>query len=360
VYARNPNSYDKRSYPDRIETPIITENAQVIAQLTAGNLLTHYQRFPPDSVLQIKGDEPKIALYQTPITQVGISTFFGFMASPDASPFRDERVRQAWSRSLDRDLYLDTFANVDRFADEGLPVETAFNSAMQPSDYAGWWLDPKSSDFGENSVYYQYDIAEAKKLLAAAGFEDGLDSLSHEAAGTNYGLQYAPSIDVFHGMAAEAGFRLERNQHQAPAPWNAEFRDSKGYFNGIAFRLTPVPSEPRDGLFAVYNVNGSLNYGFDPEGTGSTSIDGPFLGDAYVDETTAKLRQTFDSDEAIALAHDLQRYLGKMQYFSRAVGSATGFNVAWPAVKNFEVFQGLQWGYLWKEYWIDETQAPFA
>jgi hypothetical protein len=40
------------------------------------------------------------------------------------------------------------------------------------------------------------------------------------------------------------------------------------------------------------------------------------------------------------------------------LGSATGFNVAWPAVRNFSVFNGLQWGYLWKNYWIDDTQAP--
>jgi hypothetical protein len=79
-----------------------------------------------------------------------------------------------------------------------------------------------------------------------------------------------------------------------------------------------------------------------------------------VDETTTKLRQTFDSDEAIALAHELQRYLGGKQYFSRALGSATGFNVAWPSVKNFETFQGLSWGYLWKEYWVDETLPPFV
>jgi hypothetical protein len=149
-------------------------------------------------------------------------------------------------------------------------------------------------------------------------------------------------------------------QHQAPAPWNAEFRDSHGYFEGIAFRLTPVPSEPRDGLFAVYNVNGSLNYGFDPEGVGIAAKEGPYLGDPTCDELTAKLRGTFDSDEAISIAHELQRYLGQKQYFSRAPGSVTGFNVAWPAVKNFEVFQGLSWGYLWKEYWLDESLPPFA
>jgi hypothetical protein len=29
-------------------------------------------------------------------------------------------------------------------------------------------------------------------------------------------------------------------------------------------------------------------------------------------------------------------------------------------VKNFSVFQGLSWGYLWKEFWVDETLPPFV
>src|SRR5690606_16708842 len=136
----------------------------------------HYTRFPPDSVLDIKKDQDRIALYQTPIAAVGTTTFFGFQAEPaDKSPFRDERVRQAWFLSIDTDLYLDAFANVSKFADEGLPVDTKWNSAMLPSDYAGWYLDPQSDDFGENAKFYAYDLTEAKALLSAAGFPNGLD-----------------------------------------------------------------------------------------------------------------------------------------------------------------------------------------
>ncbi len=360
-YKRNTNSADKLAYPDAIETPIITETAQVNAQLSAGNVYVHSRPNAPESVLQIKKDQDKIGLYQTPIANVGVTTFFGFKADPpEKTPFRDERVRQAWSRSMDRDLFLDTFANVSKFESQGLPVDTAWNSALAPSDYAGWWLDPQSADFGDNAKYFKYDIAEAKKLLSAAGFPDGLDVDSNEAAGTNYGLTYAPQVEAIHGMASDAGFKINRLQFQAPAPWNSEFRDSHGYFEGIAFRLTPVPAEPRDGAFALYNVNGSLNYGFDPDGKGIASKDGPYVGDPTCDDLTSKLRGTFDNDEAIAIAHQLQQYLGGKQYFSRALASASGFDVAWPVLRNYSVFQGLAWGYSLKRYWIDKTQAPLA
>jgi ABC-type transport system substrate-binding protein len=307
-------------------------------------------------VVQIKKDAPGIGLYQWDMAAVGVSIFFGFKVG-DKAPFKDARLRQAFSMSLDRDLYLDTWANVSRFKADGLEVQTAWNSAARPADYKGWYLDPQSKDFGENGKFYVQNIAEAKKLMSAAGYT-GQTLDSNEAAGTNYGLTYAPQIETIHGMAAEAGFKFNRLQFQAPAPWNADYRDSRGFMDGIAFRLTPVPAEPGDGLYALYNKNGSLNYGFDPDGKGLASKDGPFVGDPTADDLTQKMRTEFDNNKRITYAKDLQRYLGKMQYFHHALGSATGFNVAWPAVRNFSVFNGLAWGYLWKNYWIDDTQAP--
>ena len=200
-------------------------------------------------------------------------------------------------------------------------------------------------------------MAEAKKLLAAAGFASGLEVESQESAGTNYGVLYHPQLLALQGMAAEAGFKFNKIQHQIGA-WNPEFRDSRGFFEGIGWRLTPRPAEPGDGLFALYNKNGSLNYGFDAEGKGLGSKEGPFNGDPTCDDLTNKMRTEFDNNKRVQYAVELQKYHGKQQYFVHAFASTSGFNVAWPAVRNFSVFNGLAWGYLWKNYWIDETQAP--
>ena len=37
------------------------------------------------------------------------------------------------------------------------------------------WLDPRKSDFGPNSQYFKQNIAEAKKLMSAAGYDRGID-----------------------------------------------------------------------------------------------------------------------------------------------------------------------------------------
>jgi ABC-type transport system substrate-binding protein len=360
IYRRNPNSYDSLSYPDEIDTPIITETSQVNAQLAAGQIYTHYFPVSPDNVLVIKGDAPDISLYQTDIANVGVTVFFGFKADSEKSHFRDVRFRQAFSMSMDRDLYADVIGNVSKFGDEGLEVRTAWNAALDPDDYAGWWLDPQGSDFGENAKYYEHNIAEAKKLLTAAGYPDGADVVANYIGGNGYGPTYNARLQPILGMAADAGFRFDEQVQNYEGNWPDEFRDSHGYFDGLAFRLTPVPAEPRDALFSLYNQAGSLNYGFDPDGKGITSQAGPYNGDPTCDELTSKLRVTFDTGEAISIAHELQRYLGKQQYFHRALASATSFDVAWPCVRNYSVFNGLSWGYLWKRFWIDETRAPLA
>lgn len=360
VYTRNPNHFDKSTaFPERIETPIISESAQVIAQLIAGGVYTHYTTVSPDSVLQIKKDAPAIGLYQTDIANVGVTTFFGFKATPpERTPFRDVRVRQAFSIALDRDLYLDTFGNVGKFKSEGLPVNTAWNSALAPSDYKGWWLDPQSKDFGPNAQYYQFNLAEAKKLLSAAGHASGVNVISNQIGSSDYGLLYARQIEVIEGFANEAGFKFQKAIQGYATNWNAEFRDSRGFFEGVAYRATPIPAEPGDALYVTYNKAGSFYYGFDPDGKGVTSASGPFLGDPTCDDLTTKIRTEFDDAKRKTLAHELQRYLGKQQYFMRALGAASGFNVAWPAVRNFGIYNGLSWGYLWQNYWIDETQPP--
>jgi ABC-type transport system substrate-binding protein len=101
---------------------------------------------------------------------------FGWLPA-DKSPFLDERVHQAVSMAVDRDLFLDTFFNVSRFAAEGLTVETRWNTALTAT-FEGFWLNPKEKDFGPNARYLQHDPAEAKKLLTAAGFPNGFRTSS--------------------------------------------------------------------------------------------------------------------------------------------------------------------------------------
>jgi hypothetical protein len=71
------------------------------------------------------------------------------------------------------------------------------------------------------------------------------------------------------------------------------------------------------------------------------------------------MKTEFDNDKRKAYAQDLQRYLGKMQYKHLGLAAATGFQLAWPAVRNWRVLRTNDWGQTWPSYWIDDTQPPF-
>jgi peptide/nickel transport system substrate-binding protein len=360
VYSRNPNYFDKNvAFADTIEVPIIGENATGLAQLKAGGLFSY--NVPAEQIVQTKMDVPDLNLYQTDLAPLpGVVVFFGFKAQPaDKTPFRDIRVRQAYAHTLDRELFAETFGNVQRFTAQGVPVETQISTSVHASVYRGWWLDPRGKDFGPNSVYYKKDLAETKKLLAAAGFPNGITVVANQAD-SGYGPNYTRGIDVMEGFASEGGFKFDKKIQGYTTNWPKEFRDGGGFFEGIAYRLQPGASDPGDQMYAEYNKGGSQYYGFDPDGKGIASQDrSTFIGDPTCDELTAKMKTEFDDGKRKALAQDLQRYLGKMQYKHLSLAAGTGFQLAWPAVRNWRVFQGVNdWGQLWASYWLDQTQAP--
>jgi peptide/nickel transport system substrate-binding protein len=176
---------------DQIDLPIISEYAAALAQLKAGNIYsmgTHSNSglAAQEDILPLKRDEPRISIYQSEFAYPGVNTFnFGWLPE-GKSPFLDERVRQAVSMSWNRDLFLDTMLNITTFEAEGVPVESRWNTALT-ANLKGWWLDPKAKDFGPNARYLQHDIAEAKKLLAAAGYPNGFETISSYIPGPELG-----------------------------------------------------------------------------------------------------------------------------------------------------------------------------
>src|SRR5262249_37676823 len=120
TFKKNPGyKQDKRDLPyvDQVEYPIVPEYAAGLAQFKAGAI---YQ-YPvnAEDQLQTKKDVSTLEMLATSITSAGTRLLFG---QQDASPFKDERVRQAWSMSRDRDLFIDVIYNVSKFQNDGVPM----------------------------------------------------------------------------------------------------------------------------------------------------------------------------------------------------------------------------------------------
>jgi peptide/nickel transport system substrate-binding protein len=252
--------------------------------------------------------------------------------------------------SIDRDLYLDTVLNVAGFESEGLPANTKWSTALPSTEEAGW-LDPKGKDFGPNAKYYQHDIAEAKKLLAAAGYPRGFETISSRPGQELPSAQYGVITD---GMIAEAGITTKPVLLDYLKEYIPNFRDGHGQFEGWGYMSTAggVTGGSPVGALAIrfWSKGGNAFAGF------STSGKNDQAGDPQVDSMIEKARVEQDADKRSALVNDLQRYLAKAQYQLSSPGGATGFVLGWPCLGNFRVWRQARNNYRW---WIDETKPPF-
>ena len=145
TFKRNEGWYDAAKVNfDQIDQPIVPEYATGLAQFKTGGIYGAVgfggtMTVRPDDVLQVKKDTPQLDLYLQEPGQQSNFAFFGWNpAHGAASPFRDKRMRQARSMAVDRDLWIDTFYNVEKFKAAGIPMQSAWNTAIT-TVWPGWW-----------------------------------------------------------------------------------------------------------------------------------------------------------------------------------------------------------------------------
>jgi peptide/nickel transport system substrate-binding protein len=365
ILERNPDYWDKNAALfDTIEMPIVQEYASRISQLKAGNIYyaVSANTLRADDVLNLKKDEPRIQLYKSPFdTTSGTAFTFGHLPAGQ-NKFQDERVRQAVSMSWDRDLYISTFYNVDKFTQAGLPVDASWNSHLNfTTSYGagGWFLDPKGKDFGPNAKYFKFDLAEAKKLLSAAGFLNGFDVTVRYPNSAQYTLD-KQSQPIF-GFLQDLGLKVKQ---QGMTDYTQDYipndRDASGNYEGIGIHSvtggTPTLISAISSLVALHLPTSGVTFnGYDINGKGDKS------GDPELTAMLKKAQVERDVATQKKLVLDVQRYLGKAMHAMMMPGGATGFWAAWPAVQNFNTWQG-DVDETWEHYgmWIDPTKAPLA
>ena len=337
-FAKNPGfKQDKRDLPylDGVSMPIVSETATAISQFRAGQIWTHV--VPAAEILAVKNGLPEVNMYDAGVTHAGIRQFFGHL--PD-SPFKDERLRQAWMYTHDRDLFLETIYELSKYSSQGIPVETTWDHGLWGDTWAGWWLDPRGKEFGPNAKYLQHNLDEAKKLVSAAGFPNGIDINQIHTEG--YAADWQKQFQVVHGFAAGSGvFRVKIVESSyATGDFQRKYRDGKGQFEGVSARTDSAPDDPTLNLFGHYNSKGAQFQG----------------NDATLEDLTVRMLREFDTKKRQALGHEIQRYDAKMSYFP-LMGGASAFQLWWPVVRNVFVWQGGS-NRSNATHFIDESKAP--
>jgi len=365
-WVRNPDYYVKgRPFVDTIELPIINHYASRLAEFKVGNIWTHVAA--QGDILAVKKEMPELVLRQAESYSTSPSSLaFGYAGD---SPWKDERLRQAVALLLDRETMIDVQTNRDRYLAEGLDFDVRYHSAVG-AGWEGYWTDPRyEGSFGPSAQYFRFNQAEARRLISAAGFEDGFDSVFHYNGGFQYGGMYARTVELVSGMLAAGGIRLRLEPHDFANDWLPNYHNAyaqaqnagkqiKG-FNGLIYRVAMPFPHVSSQLFAQMHKDGLRFEGMTPDGNN------PQLGDPEVNNALTALRREFDVKKQQQMAQDFAKLMAKKAYIVPNIPfAALGFTLTWPVISNYGAFHGWPTGTSVTEgnlhVWVDTSKPPLT
>ncbi|MGE3511280.1 MAG: ABC transporter substrate-binding protein [Vicinamibacterales bacterium] len=223
VYKRNPDFFKKdaqgrqRPYLDGFTISIVTDPATQQAQVEAGKA---DMAFAPTSPLTFDNAESIAARNKNIVLQRRPAAAPSFFLSGryGQAPWSDLRVRQALSMLLDRDQLNRSLYKGYSYSAPYFPWPTIMENPPTPKDV------------GPN---FAYNPAEAKKLLAAAGFANGMEMDLHWYVSGDIESQ----ITIYQQAAAAGGVKLNlvkaadnatHRQKQLSKNWTGLFMVPRG------------------------------------------------------------------------------------------------------------------------------------
>lgn len=350
---RNPDYFlSGLPYIDRVELPLVTETAQQRAQFMAKSIYSYTPS--ADDVWSLKADSPEAKIWKGDWTTGWPVVFFG---RKEVDPtFHDVRVRRAISMAIDRDEFIDTFYDVSGSKKRGLSVDVRWSNAIA----VGWaeWLDPRSKEMGypdkAPGKWYKFDLAEAKKLLSAAGFSNGIDTIGFYFTGQS--SDFMRRVQVTDGYLRELGIRcrLEGQDY-----YTQFIPDSvlKGNAKGIGFTPSGEFNEVDQMLYDHFMPQ--RNY-WDPPGQvsgpeGVSNRNPANFHDAEIAALIDKQRLILDPQERTAVIHDIQKKLSDILWEIPWNGEAdTRYSFTHPWVMNQHVWRASPDSSI--RLWIDQTK----
>jgi peptide/nickel transport system substrate-binding protein len=321
--VRNPHYFvPGLPHIERVEMVVDEDNASRIASFLAGKYDLGWE-FPgvinrSDWVQladTLKARRPGLRTAEFPSNVVN-----DLAMRTDRPPFSDVRVRQAISLAIDRKAITDSVL-------EGVGVV----NGPVPAALSDWALP--IDQLGEGARYYRHDPAEARKLLAAAGYPKGFPG---SVCFATYGsTALVDTMELVLKSLREVGIdaRLDQKEYGA---YQATCR--LGKFDSMVFGpLTPF-LEPDNFLFGQYYTGEPRNRSH--------------VKDAVLDDLLVKQRRTADVKARRDVVHEIQRHLARQQYYVH-VPSGTYVAVWEGALKNYGPNLGYDYGGRLLAAWLD-------
>jgi peptide/nickel transport system substrate-binding protein len=322
VFERNPDYYMKGlPYLDSVVIEITPESSARLSVLRAGKVhMGHMWGYMiPEEAESIRQTNPEMVMSLTWVLPNGHIYF-----RTDQKPFNDVRVRRAISLAIDRKAWNDAINQGKGCIEEG-PVPCAMKD---------WKLLASKMDPAKAKYQVGYDPAEAKRLLAEAGYPNGFTTPMYHWPG------YAPPWRTYYDLAADNLAKIGVKVDFKPEEYGKYITTTYlGKFEGMAIGPQLPGNEVDDWLYA----------GFHPEQPHNRS----HVADAELNKMLAAQRREMDPKKRLALVHEIQKYLVDKAYYVYLPGVPQYITHA-PQVKGFTYHDGFSLGYRVMFTWLEK------
>lgn len=305
--AKNQNYFrEGQPYVDGIDFVIVVDQAVRAASFKSGELDTMIGAATP-IMEQLKSDYPE-GNYD-----LRFSVMNPFMINNSVEPFDNPLVRRAMYHAIDPELII--ALGYQGLATPGQPLPV-------------WLTRYKLAD----DAIPQHDVAEAKRLLSAAGFEDGFKFTNRTFQG---GTGAFGTLQVQQSLA-EAGIEME-NEEMEWADWRSNVYGIKGDFQVTMGGEFDYISPDRQ-LYNAFYSGGSAN---------NRHVDDPDL-----DVLLLAARRELDGDKTVELYKETAQYLVD-NAISVWLPQGQGYVATQPWVKDW--FWQASAGALFERNFMDEV-----
>ena len=324
TYTRNPNYFvPGLPYADGVDITIDKDPSSRLAAFLAGNL-----DFGPEYQQVIRQLDLPLAKQRKPNLQSVEYAWFtsgltGFKI--DKPPFNDIRVRRALSRATSLAEVFETNAFSQGHWVPNPAVPAAASEWSIPIDQLG----------PEGRKLYEFSTAEAKRLLAEAGYPNGFKT-QVETPGVAYGPDFMDFVQIAIKNWKAAGIDAELKIKEYGAFISSTIY---GKFDHMFIGLRGAWTDPEAYFYRPYMPGEPLNV---------LGVNDPKLTDMI------KLQhRTFDVAKRKQIVYDIQRYLAEQAY-AGADGSVKVVSAWEPYIKNYMPNNGFDVGGRLMAAWIDK------
>ena len=318
-------------YVEALVEKVIPEDPTATAQFSAGEL--DIVEMASHDLFAIQDAVPELQIVAFPAQ--GFS-FLGFSGRP-GQPFRDARVRQAFSMALDRQALYNVSYDTDRLERAGFPVLRRHPAAPLPARFK-FWIDPETRPWGQ---FYAYRPSEARRLLEAAGW-DFNRIVSFHFTNNRYGRPYTDSFEAVIQLLGRIGVKLEATGHDYSSGWMDVWQ--KGEFDGIGYFAVARLTEPHDYFARLVHSRGQFNPGR--------------VRDPVLDALVEKEDTIFDEPDRLEVAREILNRVNDQMYIPPlSFGTYMQYNVAQPWLGNAQQYYTTHTGAWYAEafphYWLE-------